>query len=558
MDSELNHLWSVQEYESDNDVEEFEDDDGATQTERVRPIPPPSMGEGRGIATNSNRRLDMHTGAQTWASKNGDVEATDTFDEDLVRPVEQFASVSRLRSAVQVNGNRKGTQEEAEREEFQARDPSMYKGYNELIPRTLRGLVPTRRGVQSLEVTGREKHGGRTERPVEADVRQTLRSDNYNVDDTHVRGKRSGVSAVTSQAKMHMGAYGGRTHAQAPGGRQSVVSNSRETLTPVVLANRQDGVQVDPSNRTTLSANHAAAAADAVLSRWDSVASVQRTNRTVVDEKRPWSADAVLGTADSVAIKPPRPATFDEIAAMASQIALGTQDSRTTIGWDVATRNARNERRSDAAPSAMNRIGPLKGTTSRRSHETEFSRALQSARSRDLTRDPLHVERIVANLMDTRIAAMATTHARRLRNETAPGRAPVATQLHTKRALESERRLGDDAAIASRVNSREQYTRASTTGMHRLSTDQDIEGRLGTRRSDEVLPPVQGTVERRWGDDEGLSASHVPLSAGPMAPPTTQRVKLSEAKEFSNAAARSTHSMQRAPLSMFEQKGTRR
>ena len=131
-------------------TETFTDETGREIGEVVMPLPPRAFDANRyppreELSTAPSRMLDVHTGARTWAAAGDDAPAAEVFDADRTRAVDLFVADHRARLLVQLDLNRAGTQVEAQREDFEQRDASMYRGYNEIRPRTMRNYVPTRR-----------------------------------------------------------------------------------------------------------------------------------------------------------------------------------------------------------------------------------------------------------------------------------------------------------------------------------------------------------------------------------------------------------------------------
>lgn len=513
----MDELWKIGEAEGDDgDLQEFTDALGTTRHERMRAMPPRDMRE-YGLTPNT-RRLDAHTGVQTWASKGGDVESVDDFDTDRRdRAAEAFAQASRTVIAPRISMHRNGTQEMSERDAFLSRG-DMYHGYNEHIPRGMKTLIPTRRGATSMDVTGHERrHSTVTAPSVPVDVAPSLKTDAYNPQGTTHRVAARGDDRVTVHPdSTHMGAHG--LTALRTTGVVTPANYATIPLAPIPPPMRTgEGDTGDAMRRVThLRGNATARRGGAELSQHDSVTTVVRGSTVVVSEHPAAAAHVPLRNADSTATPGARRLTFDQTAAAAAaQVDLASHDSTSNIGWDV--QRTHHDSAAARGDVTMRRTGPAAARPGPRVHDSEYTRALVSARARDQRGDSARVERVVADLLTSRQLSLAASHhARALRADSI--RTRDATRTHNTllhRALQSVRRLMDDTTeftmptAASHIG----VHQPTPVAEHRLADADDVDGRTGPQ----VFAhggPVHSTNARKWADDGSTSRSRVPLAAG--------------------------------------------
>lgn len=516
--NQMDELWSVTD-EDDGDVSEYQDAFGDTQAERMQPIPPRDMRE-HGLSASAHR-LAVHTGEKRWASKGGDVPATDNFDTDLAnRAGDLFSAASRVNFAPRVSLKRDGMQDAPEREDEGRND--LYHGFNERLTRQMKTLIPTRRGTTPLDVVGYEKRDSIvTAPPTQAQVTEVIRAGAHEPT-SHRVGVANGVmrgSVATSD--VHMGAQG--ISAMRPTGTMTG-SNDAIAWQPELHegTRRGEGDTGDVANRVTRLKGQEAAAhrADAPLSRYDSTTSMARGSTVVVHERRAQTSDVIVGNADSTSTLAPRRLTFDQVAAQVSaRVAVGVRDSTSNIGWDVKRTGNVHSAPTKPGDVTMRRSGPVEARTGApRFHDSEYTRALSGVRARDRSGDSRRIERVVANVVHENALVAADT-ARRFR-ENGEMRTRDATRTHNTvvgRAMDAMRRM-----VVDRTEFRDPTTASSAqTGLqrplvarHALSKHEDVIGRTGPETQMYVQDPVYGTVERRWGNDGTVSASHVPVSTG--------------------------------------------
>lgn len=174
MSSELAMAWADND-PADEDVENvgtFTDAFGVEQTERMDPMPDPSM-TARGPSGANISRLETMTGTAPRAPKS--VESTPDehdFEDESVRPDALIAPamVGRLQRVVQ--RNRQMTQEAPSRDEGDSR-VDLYNGFNPI--RSSRKLVPTRRAYGEAMTVGTERVG-ESARAVPVDVTEPMRA----------------------------------------------------------------------------------------------------------------------------------------------------------------------------------------------------------------------------------------------------------------------------------------------------------------------------------------------------------------------------------------------
>ena len=334
MDEELDvGLWS-----SPAEFVSFTDEYGETIREAKPPSPLKDMRE-RGPSEHNSRQLDRHMGRQFWANKGDDVESETVFESDLLfRPVQQFATDHRRRSAVQLDLNRNVTQRETLREDFEPRDANMYSGYNPIVPKKMNHFVPTRRGEQELAVVGAERRAEpRSAMPSKHE--DPLRAGLFRKEDDEERGR---VSAQTTRAgrntSLRMGEWSG-LQSLDPNDRASAQSAPRRLVRGDASLSQYDSVLSHVSNRVTHPDRpwgQSRERADVSLSSFDShLGRASHATRSDHVGRAPDAEETVLGTSDSNAARDPQRSTFSDAARVAADLILGVQDSQPQSGTSL-------------------------------------------------------------------------------------------------------------------------------------------------------------------------------------------------------------------------------
>ena len=513
--NELDELWGVPE-DVEGERETFEDATGSEQTEVLQPIPPPMMVE-KGLSAANTQKLSMHTGGQRWASKGNEMPAK-PFDDDMQRPVSLFANVTKQRSRVQIDLNRRGTQATSERDDAVKRS-DMYNGLNESIPRRAKLLIPTRRGTQPLNVIGAERNMG-TQKSIEPQVTPTLKTGMHERDEKDSRGRLAKIFVPTLERIFNLSSRGGNVERQMPSSRAADVTPAAAKR-PDHHLNRQQRVEVPVSDRVTDNASQRKTAmrSDVSLSSFNDVQGAGKGMVTGDTQHRMLHPDAVIGKWDSQTNPTPRPLTFEERAAIAAMVVLGTSDS-TKAPSSTNVQLEWKERPLDANPVPTRRLGPIADQPTRATYESEYTRALHAARARDATSDSVFVERIVADNLEQQ-AALAVASARGMRNDGIHGRDPFTNPMYsTRSAISGDRVIGGDASLDITGMTREQRERhmllsARPAAESRTNSDRTVDARRGNKQN--MGPEVYtGSAKhaRSLGDDGTLLQRPKPLHTG--------------------------------------------
>lgn len=338
----MDTLWAMdEETGEEGEVGTYEDALGRTKTERLAPLPPPMMGEGKGASSASSRKLDSHTGALAWATKGGDVPNQDPFfDDDRIRPVDQFAATTRARSSVHIGRNRDGTQPEAAHERLSVPRSDLYRGYN-VDPSSTR--VPkvfpdTRRGLTPLHVVGAERAASVPALPLPLSREAApLASDAADATSSRTRGIRTSGGDARSSAAVpaHMSADVGM-RSLAPRRAADNLPDEPTLRAAVVPSLRSLWRAVDPSSRVTqlsVPSRRAREGKESTLGDGTDVraraAVPTRTGEEGRAAERGAPAREARSDARPVSAPPANPRTsFSDAAAVAAEVVLGTADSR--------------------------------------------------------------------------------------------------------------------------------------------------------------------------------------------------------------------------------------
>lgn len=513
-------LWTSR--DASVEFESFTDEFGETIQELMAPIEPKSLRD-RGPSEYNSRQLDRHTGGQFWATKGDDVESDTVFESDLLlRPVENFASDHRRRSAVQLSLNRNDTQRDTLREDFAPRESHLYSGYNVTAPKQMRHFVPTRRGEQELGVVGPERRM-EPRAAMSSDHEDPLKVGLYRKGEDEMRGRVARLEERAGMAtQLHMGEWSG-LHSLAPNDRVTSRSN-RDLVRGDAPLSQFDSALSQITNRVTFHDRpwgQTSKRSDVTLSSYDSQrGGDSRATRSGQTRRSLEAEDTVLGSYDSVASRDPQRSTFSDAARIAADLILGVQDSRPRSGTTlVGTRTVPvKAMASDVVPSK--RVGPAAGREGWNDYAGEHRRIMESARARDAASDSQHVERVVADHMERR-NSVAAEHARRFRDDSVVGRiGPGRSRRDAPSVPHDEVRLGGSDATRLEQERRERierHARPSDTSQARAwNTTSTIPIVPVARDAVGVtLPPVMSDPQRRWRDGGAISARQEPLSAGP-------------------------------------------
>lgn len=540
-------LWTSQ--DASVEFESFTDEFGDTVRELMAPTEPKSLRD-RGPSEYNSHQLDRHIGSQFWASKGGDVESDTVFDSDLLfRPVETFAADHRRRSAVQLNLNRSQMQTETLREDFAARDTSLYNGYNTIAPKQMRHFVPTRRSEQEFGVVGTERRL-ESRAAMSSDHEDPLKVGLYRKADDEMRGRVSRLEErAGTSTKLHMGEWSG-LHSLAPNDRVTS-SSTRDLVRASASLSQFDSELSQMTNRVTFHDRpwgQTKERADVRLSTYDSQpGGDSRATHNEQIRRSLEAEDTVLGSHDSVATRDPQRSTFSDAARIAADLVLGVQDSRPRSGTSlVGTYQVPlKAMASDVVPSK--RVGPVTGREGWNDYAGEHRRVMESARARDAASDSQHVERVVADHMERRNSVTAD-HARRLRDD------PIAARVGLGRSRRDapsvphdEVRLGGSDATRLEQDRRERIERharpSEMTQARAWNTTSTIPIVPVARDAvDVTLPPVMSEPQRRWRDGGAVSARQEPLNTGPTRPLVTGDVSEATARRSSvGTVGRPTH-----------------
>jgi len=569
------------------EVATFENAFGETETEEMQSIPPPDA-HAKGTSAANSFRLAAHTGTQHVRGKGDDVPMEDLFDRDLFGTERDATSLAAERSRVQIDLNRKGMQPSADAAAFSVSRDEMYHGYNETLPRTLRGLIPTRRGEQSLYVEGHEvspRYGVPAAAAAPPATMRVGALDRLDQDDSMARASAVGSRKVATGAPSTLG-VGGMTALSLPN-RQEAERGSMPTSQHVLSASHPFS-HAEPHRRLThpsARASSSAARSGAVVGSADSVAAPSdggpRDPTLDGASRSAASSSPALGHADSVEARTPVRLSYDESAAAAAALAIGARDSSVA---DSAGRHDRAGVADNPTSRPHNpdhadplRRGALDGSSGRATHESEYTRAARAVRARDSRADSRAVERMVADRME-RHAAAAAAQARTARSDAARAReGPRA--FETSAAAAAAHLIGASTALDLRDAARRAAPRRDLVasvlralGMSRDGSQGTVEARTGGRSADvgagaagAAFPVASSTADVRWGDDGTMSSSHRPLSSGPDAGRVLSQVarlpsRLSTLASSSSSSPRATFPRSASvppPLSSSERIGTR-
>jgi hypothetical protein len=561
----MDDLWTIDTID-DGESGTFEESPGETRVEKMQPMPPPDLRE-HGLSA-SALHLDVHTGTRRWAVAGDDVPRTDEFDDDRVRAVDKFSAVASSRLNRSVEHSKNGMQQPTE---MDVSRNDLYNGYNERLPRVARGLTDTRRGINPLHVEGHEV----TSLTQRGPVRSTnvtgvgslaLGAGQHDSSVTHPQGSRSEVQRRQWRPLFRMMAHG--VSAMRSVGVRYAGGNAESLPTNIVSqSKRGTTTSTHASNRHTQSERNVSATPGNVsTSKYDSTRSVRRGITDNTHERRKGLAsDVALGNADSVSMLPSRRVTFDEIAAsIYAQVSLGSRDATSNDAWNVKRRHDVSVGVVPKQETTMMGRGTISARMAPVNHESEYTRALESLRSRDSNADSVHVERRVADRVNEFQSMLVASHSRRQKETSslAMGHNDRIQETNTHRAVGGDMKLTEDSTMftaeqrdaTGTVHARPMYT--SNVSL----SDQDAHvGRDGVVTSESTHIPVSGHASRPLRDDGGIYARHAPPATG------AQRPGIGGASERGNESVlhitppvrASMSDLLRAPNAEFVQRGTR-
>lgn len=518
-------LWTSQ--DATVEFESFTDEFGETISELKAPIPQRSLRD-RGPSEYNSRQLDRHTGGHFWATKGGDVQSDTPFDTDLFRPVEQFVSDHRARSAVQLNLNRNDTQHETLREDFNPRDSSLYSGYNPILKKSMRHFVTTRRAEQQLSVVGNERRHD-TRAAIPSDHEDPLRAGLYRKKNDENRGRVSHLDERAGRTtQLEMGEWSG-LKSLIPNDRVTSQS-TRELIRGDAALSQYDSTLSNMTNRMTSQnrpwgqtkeRSHVTLSAHDSQPGIDSRATRNQRHRRSLDTE-----ETFLGSYDSTASRDPQRSTFSDAARIAADMVIGVKDSRVTSDVALIATHTVPLRAmaSDVVPTK--RVGSVTGREGWHDYTNEHKRVLESERGRDSASDSQHVERVVADQME-RCRGVAAEHARRLRNDPVVGRVGPGRSIYEAPPVPNDEvHLGGSDATRLEQERRDRIERharpSDATHSRPWNSSSTIPVVPVARDSTDVtLPPVMAKPQRRWRDGGSVSQRQQPLSAGPVRPLVT-------------------------------------
>jgi hypothetical protein len=548
-------LWNPYE---DATFESFTNEYGDVVQERRAPTPPASLrrsGDVGPIQTDNFSTLQRHIGERRWAFKN-EVEAEDMFETDrLSRPVEQFVNDHRIRGAVQLNSNRNNTQPEKQREDFEPRAKELYNGKNPIRLPTLKHMVTTRRGEQEASVVGAERSG---------DPRYALSSDReaarsvgeYQKKDDEERARASHITKQAgSDTKLKLAIWSG-LRSLAPNNRATAWNKASSTKGDAVLSQYDSTAAGNPDRVTSNAFAVPHVRGDIVLSSHDSqTASKARATHNDVRSSA-LSGDVVLSQYDSEnAPNNDRLSTLLSYATrFVSSFAIGASDSQPhRKDFLHAATIPAAALRSEIAPA--NSIGPVRGSTGRDDHRGEYARATESVRARDAKQDAKPVERLVANMFETRKGQEAK-YARRLRD------GPVGGSIRAKRsehdALPAVHEVarevkGDATPLEGRRTRNNEYRRGEEAAHSRVWNSRSTVHVVPVARTsvDVVQEAIPSRPPRRWKGVDKSTRS--PTIAGPPKPFThiTEQASTTSRRTIAATPGRPTHPTLRVSPSLY-------
>lgn len=518
----LDEVWKDVEPTDDDLRETYTDAMGKERTDRVAPLPPPSLRDGGSGVTNTHR-LEIHTGQFQRPRKNGESIVAE-FDDDLDRPSPLLNVRAKEQLGRLVSKNRQGVQPAPDNEVQQSDRRELYDGYNvsHRLSRTVKTNTLTNRAAQETIVYGPEVHGDDHPR-LHIDAPAALKAGAYyTMDHTRSQG-RSSVSerpASRTDASHTVLGRGDMFRSQDPGqGKLSAVvgTSSRNAL----RTNQHDAPRVPiRSLVTTTDAQGASGRADVTLSATDALHNEQMPREDLIGQAPAGRADAFLGTDSIGAMPPTRKLTFLQTASVADHIMGGTdstarrQPSFQQHSFQLSalrTSIMRALRRSENAP--LPPTVPQMG---------EFA-AGHASRARDSRNDSQRVDRLgTTDHRGMNVAGGTATFSRTGPNDAARslhrslGRGKLLDMIRTWKAEPTLNENGDEEVFdkTRRGTGGSTLFSALSASISKLLTHSDTTNFVQNRSRElgVVYQPV-AHGSRRLVDD-AISQSHTPLSGG--------------------------------------------
>lgn len=295
---------------------------GDTQYEEIQEMPPPRVGrEGKGISLADTRRLDAFVGDRKLGATR-----TDSVPLSLpakeIDPTKGFAALTSARRNVHVARNHQGMQDAAEHSQAVSRD-DMYQGYNVAVPRGVRSMPPTRRGVQPLELYGSENTSRWTRRALDSVMTLARQAKSFANQDGG-GSKATSVPAPLPRSMMHM-AGKGEASILVPSSRAADVRGIPllpSQLTPSLRAQQQPTFSARARRERAMADDAALPAAVTLGDGNDTVApdesgGVLKRGKDIAPHSK-----CPLGEADAVETIIAPPKDFAQMAAASAELAL--------------------------------------------------------------------------------------------------------------------------------------------------------------------------------------------------------------------------------------------
>lgn len=563
----LTSEWGIQPLEEEEEKGVYTDAFGVEAVESMAPIPPPSLKEGGSTAVNSHR-LEMHTGQQKRASKNGEA-LHGLFDEDRNRPDQFINSTAHERIKTVIASNRQGAQDAPTREGFVERG-DVYQGYNikHNLSRQPKIQTITNRSVQESVHYGAERRS-EDRRGVLAGSVDTLKAGAYDSSAGVSQGRRSLYSEQKARTShTHMGGEG-MFEAQPPG-------QGRNARAYVV------GPQSHPS-KALKDKNPQLPVRDLKTSPYDmsaSRSSIALNNgndmRRTQGERHDYSSQVgagvtqtpgALSTSDSILSRDPyRKMSFSESAAIAAQLYLSKNDSTRSHEGFVTQHEvtSRPMKSSITHPLRNDDRTPLPSIVD----ESIRASALTSDTGRDAHGDSTVSKRYVADTHNS-VPGAPGRHSRRGRDDSTHslvdvfgrGQEREGVCATTGRVLLNQ---SDGTAVFDH-NSRKNSEHTTLLGamqsvITRVFGSKDSTQMVESSVREATVPHYMPSapVGRRLGDDGTISRTHKPLAGGSILNAVEPQHRLTATREIEANVLRAGNSHHGPrPMALHHRRGRR-
>ena len=511
---DLKDAWTAPEND-DGEAATFTDALGKEVSVRMAQMPPPSLTE-RGSTTSNAHRVELYTGTQARARKDGDAMES-LFDADATDRPDRFINDhahSRISSVV--GRNHQGGQVAPVHENFEPRSENLYDGLNPIkVTRQVRRHSDTNRAVQEWTRFGNERRGD--DKPaIQGHAPEPRKAGTYLSEETGTQARRAAwTEAPREQPRAHLAreaVYDNRGSSDQARLHDGGVMPALRTQPGAAL--RTDGTQLPTRRLHTAAVPLTKRTAGVTTGDWDDVQQRQGARAESAFAVGALQGDRPLGDADSKRTARPVQRTNFHESALAALHDVSASDSTKArggvvrAGFEVAAMHAalKQPLRDDA------RRGPTLA------HEQRFSeRPLERERARDSHADSTRVNRIVVDALypacapradrsrsapDDAVHSLSDAFGRAQVSESIPAvpGAPLLSAGHETPAADP-RRVGNSvfAALAGAVA--------------RALRNPDVKPATGLHQSQVPLYVRAPVGERRLADDT-LSQRRKPSAGG--------------------------------------------